>query len=571
MSFYFRVALLSVGIMIGPGCGGGGQSERAADTELVIVGMPEIVYVGDNIRLRSYEVWPDGEPEPIVATWSVDSVEVEMAAYQQIVSFANEGFSEIAIRSLDGRIYRRAIEIHPRVIPNPLVSTNIEKFSDLFTDDNGIPLTELEGQIGYYPINISQIAQHYFASWYITDNPETLRKFLVLAEWLADSCSYIEEKVCLWLTSLDVSAYRLPNPWASAMAQGQAISSLISAYWVTRDSRFLDVARAAISGFQVEIERGGFRSKWRGWDYFEEYGSIDAPSRVLNGFLFSLAGLWEAARYLGDTQATTWFQTGVDSLRANVHLYDLGFTSLYDYSELKQVASAIGDPPDLYHELHIVQLLWLSQVTGDPFFRNWASRFLEYDMGQFSTFPALREESAAIVEVAAGYSIEPDLFGPSNLIDGNWTFGRYWSSNRFPVDLDISLDVDAAVPRSVGSFALVAISDETRAEHFQLFEAGSEDTLVFDSQVTPPRTRHLVFYRTRQHEAFVDIYELDQRLIGSKFRIRILSAKGQIVALREIAMHFPRANMLERIDDVLSARASLYLSLEKQTYVDLDD
>ena len=267
MSRKVFVTVLSLGLIIGAGCGGSGSSKGAAD--IVFGGMPELAFVGDEIVLRAYELWPDGKVEPYIATWSINSVDVQVERHKHSLFLAHEGSWEIAIRSSDGRKFQRKIDVYPRVIPNLLVSTNIEKFSTLNTDDNGIPLTEVNGETGYYPINISQIAQHYFASWYVSDDPQTLRRFLVLADWLVDNCSYVDQSSCLWLTNLDVPAYRLPSPWASAMAQGQGISSLISAYWVTRERVYLDVARAAISGFQIELNNGGFRSSWYGWDYFK--------------------------------------------------------------------------------------------------------------------------------------------------------------------------------------------------------------------------------------------------------------------------------------------------------------
>lgn len=195
----------------------------------------------------------------------------------------------------------------------------------------------------------------------------------------------------------------LKQGWYSAMGQGHAISLLARAYFYSNgDPKYL---RAAINGmkpFRVPSRQGGVLAKFLGkYDWYEEYPTTPA-SFVLNGFIYSLLGLYDlkmtgtasAAR-----EAAQLYDQGMASLKKMLLLYDTGSGSIYDlrhvtlgmprtsrlvHSVLKVVLS--GVEPNLarwdYHATHVNQLLLLATIDRDPLISRTAERWRSYMSGK---------------------------------------------------------------------------------------------------------------------------------------------------------------------------------------------
>ncbi|XP_028393694.1 D-glucuronyl C5-epimerase B-like [Dendronephthya gigantea] len=171
--------------------------------------------------------------------------------------------------------------------------------------------------------------------------------------------------------------------WYSAMAQGQAISVLTRAYHVTKKPRFLAAAKRAIGLFHVESKKHGilatFMNKYR---WYEEY-PMTPPLFVLNGFLYSLMGLYDLKMTLPlDQRADVerLFQDGMTSLRAMILMYDSGSGTIYDLRHL-----TMGVEPNLarwdYHATHVNQLTWVTMINSDQFYKKVLERWKGYFKG----------------------------------------------------------------------------------------------------------------------------------------------------------------------------------------------
>lgn len=79
--------------------------------------------------------------------------------------------------------------------------------------------------------------------------------------------------------------------WLSAMAQGHAASLLARAYHLSGDKQYLDAAERSLRPFRVASEHGGVRASLWGHVWYEEYPTTP-PSLVLNGFIYSLIGMY---------------------------------------------------------------------------------------------------------------------------------------------------------------------------------------------------------------------------------------------------------------------------------------
>lgn len=171
--------------------------------------------------------------------------------------------------------------------------------------------------------------------------------------------------------------------WYSAMAQGQAISLLIRAYLMTKNHKYLDAALDATKLYEISSEQGGVLAKFAGvYDWYEEYPTTPS-SFVLNGFIFSLIGLYDLTQVAPSDKAEPaerLYNAGIQSLKSMLLLFDTGSGTIYDLRHF-----TLGMAPNLarwdYHTTHINQLLLLATIESDPIFRTTADRWVGYMKG----------------------------------------------------------------------------------------------------------------------------------------------------------------------------------------------
>lgn len=126
----------------------------------------------------------------------------------------------------------------------------------------------------------------------------------------------------------------LKTGWYSAMGQGHAISLLARAYFHSMgDTKYLRAAINGLKPFRVPSRQGGVLAKFMGkFEWYEEYPTTPA-SFVLNGFIYSLLGLYDlnatAPKNLS-REAGLLFDQGMVSLKKMLLMYDTGSGSIYD-------------------------------------------------------------------------------------------------------------------------------------------------------------------------------------------------------------------------------------------------
>ncbi|KAJ8417187.1 hypothetical protein AAFF_G00284140 [Aldrovandia affinis] len=171
--------------------------------------------------------------------------------------------------------------------------------------------------------------------------------------------------------------------WYSAMAQGQAMSTLVRAYLLTRDPVYLNAALRATGPYRLPSEQHGVKAVFMNkYDWYEEYPTSPS-SFVLNGFVYSLIGLYDLAETAGDKlgrEAGVLFSRGMESLKAMLPLYDTGSGTIYDLRHFM-----LGTAPNLarwdYHTTHINQLQLLASIDNAPVFRDFIKRWKTYLKG----------------------------------------------------------------------------------------------------------------------------------------------------------------------------------------------
>ncbi len=243
-------------------------------------------------------------------------------------------------------------------------------------DADGIPLLNYYGSVGvqYNPCAVAQYALGLWERFYDTNETSLRARFLCQAGWLVRQLATRPSGVRGWEYQFQSDKkFSLKVPWMSALAQGQAMSALLRAYVITNQTRYLDTAHAAFQAFTIPIAEDGFLLNEGGQTFFEEFPS-HPPSYVLDGFMFSLFGVYDYALITSDAKAMTLFTQAVDTLENLLPEYDLGFWSRGDL--LKRWPPMIASP--FYHNLHIQQLLALFALTRRPRLAEYAQRWAIY-------------------------------------------------------------------------------------------------------------------------------------------------------------------------------------------------
>lgn len=172
--------------------------------------------------------------------------------------------------------------------------------------------------------------------------------------------------------------------WYSAMAQGHGMSLLTRAYLYTKNQAYLNAALRATNLFKIRSkDKGVMTSFLNQFPWYEEYPTAP-PLLVLNGFIYSLLGLYDLKLTAGSehgTEAAELFDQGMRSLKVMLPLYDSGSGSFYD---LRHVTMHIA--PNLarwdYHTLHVSLLYFLATIDQDPVFKTTAARWDGYNKGK---------------------------------------------------------------------------------------------------------------------------------------------------------------------------------------------
>lgn len=428
--------------------------------------------------------------------------------------------------------------------PYQLVNSNIDKYKNMSTskDAQGIPLLNFNGQKIYYPITISQVALHFYAHYYETKNENSKNEFLKYAQWMKDNFQdngtwggwYCHDP-------LHGSAYHLKDVWMSAMSQGFGLSVMVEAFELTQDNTYLTLAKKALNSFEVSVADDGIQSSWGTTMWYDEYPTTP-EKHVLNGFIFSLAGLYNYYTYTKSLKAKKLFDDGVNSLHEHLASYDAGFNSFYSSSVNPTIHSIASITGGQYHDLHIAQLLWLYKVTGDIFFYKFAHKFLQYDMGEVEQYGVPHKYK----DIKASHTINSKTHGADNLHDSIWSYGsQYWSTYKFPTELEVEFNgkVD-----NLNEFVLVTTGSTLPASEFEFYIFKKEKWVQVKFKQLDEQ-----LYTERHFKANVLRYKLDGDYSNiKKIKIVFLKHNQKTLALREINFHYDMSKELNTLLDTLN-------------------
>ena len=194
----------------------------------------------------------------------------------------------------------------------------------------------------------------------LTTNDEIFKnKLIACANWAVEN----QQEDGGWVTF----AYAKPDAPYSSMAQGEGISMLVRAAIVTDDKRFADAADKAKEFMLKPIAEGG-TTEYKGENVIF-YEDTDNPV-ILNGWIFSLWGLYDYCKYTKDEEANVILQKTLESLKKKLPDFDTKYWSKYD--DGKRICSPF------YHKLHIAQLNTMHDLFGDHIYKDFADKWEKY-------------------------------------------------------------------------------------------------------------------------------------------------------------------------------------------------
>lgn len=211
----------------------------------------------------------------------------------------------------------------------------------------------------YNPLFIAWWGLHRLGVFHSTGDSAALKDFWGQVDWLRAHAVQRQDGAVVWPCYFDwqEGAALLKAPWISAMYQSVVISALVRAYRLKKDSELLDLCLKATKVFTLSIEAGGVRTIMGAGSLYEEYPVYPLP-RVLDGFLFSLLGLYDLAVETGSPQVYGLVSDGVVGLRLAIAHWDYrGKWSWYG-------THGYLCPPH-YHQLNAKLLELVGTLVGD--------------------------------------------------------------------------------------------------------------------------------------------------------------------------------------------------------------
>ena len=233
---------------------------------------------------------------------------------------------------------------------------------------NELPVTITDnGKHIYFPIAIAQFGLGAYDLYLDTNDEQYFHLSKKAADWLFEN----QEDSGAW----NSFGFVTPDYPYSSMAQGEAVSLLLRVYGETGNKSYLECAKKAVDFMLIPIEKGGTTKYLSNDVYLCEY-TDPSLSVVLNGWIFSLWGLFDFYKVTKDESIKDVYDRSLTTLANTLGMYDCRFWSYYDLS--KNYTSPF------YHKLHIAQLDVMYDLTGYDIFNDYKIKWSKYNKSVFN-------------------------------------------------------------------------------------------------------------------------------------------------------------------------------------------
>lgn len=258
----------------------------------------------------------------------------------------------------------------------------VEKRNVTF-DTDGVPMFNFRWGTHYYPITIAQYALQHHALYLVKDGNASFDIFINMADYFVKT----QDEKGGWPSDFDHTFYKgrtesMKAPWYSAMAQGQVLSVLSRAYHLTREDKYKLAALKGLTIYTIPVELGGVLRKFENkYLFYEEYPTEPA-SYVLNGYIYSVIGLFDVFDTFNDNLSEKLYFEGIKTLKRVLSLYDLGNRTAYDLTHYSNECV----PPNVarwgYHSTHVILMSALCCIEpNEKMFQDVFERWVNYTKG----------------------------------------------------------------------------------------------------------------------------------------------------------------------------------------------
>ena len=228
-----------------------------------------------------------------------------------------------------------------------------------------IPKTVVDtGEEVFFPIAIFQYGLAAYDLYLKKPSDDMKNIVTACANWAVEN----QDELGRWNTF----SYENPAMPYSSMAQAEGISLLIRANHLLKCSEYDAVIHRAFEYMIKPIENGGTTKYVDDKVYFYE---CPADPLILNGWIFSIWGLWDYVKEYKASKAESILNKTLKTLENSIPKYDLGYWSKYE--DGKRISSPF------YHSLHIAQLNVMYDLTGKEVYNEFAARWLMYKKSFF--------------------------------------------------------------------------------------------------------------------------------------------------------------------------------------------
>lgn len=229
----------------------------------------------------------------------------------------------------------------------------------------------------YYPTTVGQMVLAHRIRYERFKDENDLKTLITNADWFTRS---LNEHGC-WPFTIDINYSKgktIKAPFCSAMGQGLAFSALVSAYEVTNDKKYLEVAKAGLPPFNLDHPQSVLSLLSDGSVFLEELGSKEESIHILNGYIFALIGLYDLSRATQDPFATQLYKDGVETLKKHALSFETGNWSLYSMDPQSNIYNHWRYASPKYQRLHTIQFQALADLTKEPVFQETYLRHKSY-------------------------------------------------------------------------------------------------------------------------------------------------------------------------------------------------
>lgn len=260
---------------------------------------------------------------------------------------------------------------------SPLVSYKTD--AKIKFDNEGVVKTFLFGEHMYHPVQIASFGNIQYSNFIHTNDKSFLEDAIKQAIYFVNASDNDDGFLFYSIDDYIVPGTKdkLKAPWPSAMAQGQALSLLSRIYKNTGEAKYLTACKKILIPITLPVDKGGVKGDFNGHVFYEEYPSKSYPTHVLNGFMFTLIGLYDCYENTRLPLAKTLYEQGIETLKYALPYFDNHNISLYHLGHLNGTGMPVFIDPK-YHLIHINQLNFFYGIEKAEIFKYYRDRWSDY-------------------------------------------------------------------------------------------------------------------------------------------------------------------------------------------------